>query len=379
MGWLYLMRSNMDITSADVYRLEVPMHTSYRAAVHDFSTMDAVLIVLTTSNGMKGIGTVDPSPGYSRQTPSEIKQGLSKILPRFVTDCPENPNKLTQFFRTINGEKNVKCGIEMAYLDLYCRRREISLQEFLGGPLREVEPLNGWVGIADPKTMVENAIEYEKNGFDSIKLKLDGDSETDIERVQAVCDAVGEQMQIRADVNGAYDVPTAIHVAQSLEEYPLEHLEQPVPLDDIKGLKKVTNSTSITIMADECLLSIEDIYKVLSQKVADRIKVKILRLGGIFPTRQALDTASSAGVSCVVGHGFGLSPSASAELQLTSSHDNVVTPVESVGPLKMKSEPFSPLLSVKDGRAIIPDDSGLGVQVVESELSKYTTDSERYS
>lgn len=368
----------MKIESAEVYRLEVPMHTSYRAAVHDFSTMDAVLIVLSTPNGTRGIGTIDPSPGYSRQTPSEIENGLSKILPEFISNCPNNPNQLVRFLETFDGEENSKCGIEMAYLDLYCRQRRLSLQEFLGGSLRESEPLNGWVGVADPETMVENTLQYKENGFQSVKLKLNGEKEIDLQRVQAVCDAVGEQIEIRADVNGAYDVPTAIDVARSLEDYPLEHLEQPVPLDDVEGLAKVTNSTSTTIMADECVLSLEDVYEVLAQNAADRIKIKTLRLGGIIPTRRALDTALSAGVSCIVGHGFGLSPSTSAELQLTSSHSNVLTPIESVGPLKMESEPFSPVLSAEDGRAKIPNGKGLGVQLVDSALSNYTIHSEQY-
>lgn len=369
----------MKIESADVYRLDVPMHTSYRAAVHDFSTMEAFLVMFTSSDGTRGIGTVDPSPGYSRQTPSEIKQGLSQLLPQLLRDCPDNPNKLVLFLSTINGEENAKCGIEMAYLDLYCRQRGITLQEFLGGAFRQTESLNGWVGVADPQTMVEDTLEYKKSGFESIKLKLNGESETDIERVKAVCRAVGDSIQVRADVNGVYDVSTAINVAQALEEYPLEHLEQPVPLDDIDGLREVTHSTTTTIMADECLLSLEDVYEVLCKNAANRLKVKTLRLGGVLPTRRALSVASSAGVSCVVGHGFGLSPSTSTELQLTTSHENVVTPVESVGVLKMESEPFSPVISVDDGEAIIPNGDGLGVRVDDSRLSEFTVESDRYT
>lgn len=368
----------MKIEAADVYRLEVPMHKSYRAAVHDFSTMDGFLVVFTASDGTRGVGTIDPSPGYSRQTPPEIQEGLSKILPRLLDDCPDNPNRLSLFLEAIDGDENAKCGVEMAYLDLYCRQRGITFQEFLGGGLRQTESLNGWVGVAEPETMVEDTLEYREAGFDSVKLKLNGVSDVDIERVEAVCRTVGDSMQVRADVNGAYDVSTAIEVAQTLEESSLEHLEQPVPFADIDGLREVTQSTTTTIMADECLLSLEDVYEVLSTEAADRIKVKALRLGGILPTRRALDVASSAGVPCVVGHGFGLSPSTSAELQLTTSHENVVTPVESVGVLKMVSEPFSPLVSVEAGEALIPDRDGHGIRVDGSRLSEFTTDSDRY-
>lgn len=368
----------MKIESADVHRVEVPMHTSYRAAVHDFSTMDAYLVVLTAPDGTEGVGTVDPSPGYSRQTPPEIRQGLSKILPQILDDCPDNPNQLSLVLGAIDGEENAKCGVEMAYLDLYCRQREMSFQEFFGGSLRATESLNGWVGVDDPESMVERTLEYEAAGFESVKLKLNGESETDIERVKAVCRATGDEMEVRADVNGAYDVRTAVRVAQALEEFPLEHLEQPVPLDDIDGLEEVTQSTTTTIMADECLLSLGDVYEVLARKAADRIKVKTLRLGGMLPTRRALDVASAAGVPAIVGHGFGLSPSTSSELQLTTSHENVVTPVESVGMLKMESEPFDPVVSVEQGSALIPEGSGHGIRVDDARLSEFLVDTDQY-
>jgi len=368
----------MNIKSANVYRIEIPMHTSYRAAVHDFSTMDAFIIELISNCGTRGIGTVDPSPGYSRQTPPEIQNSLSEIVPTMIEQTPENPNKLLQYFNTIDGHENAKCGVEMAYLDLYCRKREINIQEFLGGAFRQSESLNGWVGIETPTNMAKKAEEYSKKGFKSVKLKLNGDSEQDIERIRTTCRAVGDEIQIRADVNGAYDVETAIHVAQSLEDTSLEHLEQPVPLTDIEGLKQVTEATKTTIMADECLLSLSDVWEVLSRNAADRIKVKTLRLGGILPTRRALDTAESAGVPCIVGHGFGLSPAMSAELQLTTSHENVVTPIESVGALKMQEEPFKSVISVDNGSATIPDGYGLGIQLDNSQLPKFTTASDTY-
>lgn len=368
----------MKISSADVYRLEVPMHTSYRAAVHDFSTMDAFLIVLTSTSGTRGIGTVDPSPGYSRQTPSEIQKGLSKILPELIGEDIESPEKLSGIFKPVAGNENAKCGIEMAYLDLYCRKREMTLQEFLGGAIRDSESLNGWVGVDEPERMVKRTLEYRDAGFESVKLKLNGDSERDLERVETVCREVGDTIQVRADVNGAYDVPTAINVAQKLEETTLEHLEQPVPLDDIEGLKEVTESTTTKIMADECLLSVEDVSKVLSRDAADRIKVKTLRLGGILPTKRALDIATGENIPCVVGHGFGLSPSTSAELQLTTSHANVLTPVECVGMLKMESEPFTQVVEVDDGQSKIPKGNGLGIRVADSHLTNFTTESHHY-
>ncbi|WIV65902.1 mandelate racemase/muconate lactonizing enzyme family protein [Natrialbaceae archaeon AArc-T1-2] len=356
------------------------MKTSYEASVHpDFSTMDALLVVISTPDGERGIGTVDPSPGYSRQTPEEILSGLQELVPRVIDESPDHPNELVDLFETVPGNENVKCGIEMAYLDLYGRQYGLSIGELLGGKRRDCEPLNGWVGIDEPAEMVSDAKGYRDDGFDSIKIKLSGDGSDDIERIKHVCDAVGDEMEVRADVNGAYDRETAIEVAQAVEEYPLAHLEQPVPLEDLEGLADVTASSSTTVMADECLLTVEDVFHVLSNDIAGRLKLKALRLGGVLPTKRALDVASSANVPCVIGHGFGLSPSTSAELQLTASHDNIVRPIESVGPLKMTDEPFEPTITVEDGRAHIPEGDGLGITLNDSSLDSFAVHSEHVS
>ena len=132
-------------------------------------------------------------------------------------------------------------------------------------------------------------------------------------------------------------------------------------------------------MADECLLSLSDVHEVLSKRAADRIKVKTLRLGGILPTRRALDVASAAGIPAIVGHGFGLSPSTSSELQLTTTHENVVTPVESVGMLKMESEPFDPVISSEGGNALLPSGNGHGIRLDESKLAEFCVNTDSYT
>lgn len=370
----------MHISSVTVHRLEVPMKTSYEASVHpDFSTMDALLVVISAPDGERGIGTIDPSPGYSRQTPEEILSGLQELVPQVIDEAPDHPNDLIDLFETVPGNENVKCGIEMGYLDLYGRQYGLSVGELLGGKRRDREPLNGWIGIDEPAEMAAEAKEYKVDGFDSIKMKLSGDGNDDIKRIKHVCDAVGDEMEVRADVNGAYDRETAIEVARAVERYPLAHLEQPVPLDDLDGLADVTASSSTIVMADECLLTVEDVFHVLSNGIADRLKLKALRLGGVLPTKKALDVASSAGVPCVIGHGFGLSPSTSAELQLTASHDNIFRPIESVGPLKMTGEPFDPTITVEDGQAHVPEGNGLGIRLDDSSLDSFAVHSEYIS
>jgi L-alanine-DL-glutamate epimerase-like enolase superfamily enzyme len=367
-----------ELTGARVLRLSVPMRGSFGSAHHrDFSTMTSTAVLLETEAGVAGVGTADATPGYSVQSHDDIAASLREdVLPALLADPPAHPNALLDRLTPFADAPNACCAAELAFLDAHGRATGRRLVDLLGGARRETVPLNGWVGIDDPDAMAADATDWADRGFESLKIKLAGEPRRDVERVAAVCDAVGDRVAVRADVNAGYTVEEAVEVAQAVESYPLVHLEQPVAKDDLDGLAAVTAATSTPIMADECILTPADAFEVLRRRAADRIKVKALRMGGVCRTRQVLDAAALAGVECVLGHGFGLTPATSAELQLAAAHDNVFGGVESVGPLKMREEPFTPLV-VDGGRATIPTGPGLGVGLHEDDLDGFVVDSWR--
>lgn len=366
------------LESAAVHRLRVPMSGSYGSAHHrDFTEMESTLVTVS-GDGVRGIGTADATPGYSLQTHDGIESSLlDDLLPELFDRNPTHPNGMSDAFAAVDGAQNAKCALESAFLDWHCKRAGTSLTGLLYGRRRDRVPLNGWVGIGDPEAMADEAAAWRDRGYVSLKIKLDGDPETDIERVAAVCDRVGDTVAVRADVNEGYTVDEAVRVARAIESYPVVHLEQPIPADDVDGLCEVNGATETTIMADEAIKTERDAFEVIRRGAAGRIKVKALRMGGVLPTRRVLDAAAVAGVSCVVGHGFGLSPATSVEVALAATHDNVYGALESVGPLKMADEPFS-TLDVEGGSAAVPTATGIGIGLDDERLSEFAVRSTRY-
>lgn len=362
----------MRLRTAEVLQLRAPLVGTYRASVHDtLSSMHSVLVVLETPDGDRGIGTSDPSPGYSRQTPAEIVAELEAFLPGLVADPPTHPNDFYDRIAATAVEPNAAFAAETAFLDLYAREHGVGLADLFGGSRRRTERLNAWIGIDDPDTMATEAAEWRERGFRSCKLKLSGDAAVDVDRVRAVVDRVGDRMEIRADVNGAYDADTAIEVAHTLESTELAHLEQPVPQTDLHELQRVNESTEMTILADEPVTDVSRLFEILDRGAAGRVKLKALRLGGLTTCRAAIDVAAAAGVSPVIGHGFCHSPAAAAELALISTRTDVHGPFETVGPLKMRDEPFEPTLSMDDGTVHLPDGPGLGIRLDDDMLPQF--------
>jgi L-alanine-DL-glutamate epimerase-like enolase superfamily enzyme len=371
----------MRIDRASVHSLRVPLDAAYSGAHHpDLDTLNSVLVTVTDDAGRRGIGTADTVRGYSELTHEAVHREAADVLRSVAVEERLNYTRFLRHCARTSPEANARCAVETAVLDLYTRRKGLTLGEFFGGLVADTQPLNAWIGFDDPGAMAAEASEWRKRGFDSLKIKLTGDRDRDIERVDAVCEAVGDGMEVRADANCAYEtVDDAVAVARAVEGSGLSHFEQPIAKDDICGLKRLTDATAVPIVADECLTDLSRVRTVLERNAADRLKLKILRLGGFARTRIALDLADFHGVRCIIGHGFCLSPAASAELCLTLSHGNVYTPIETVGPLKTAATPFGPPLQIDDGRMRVPDSDGLGVELDNERLDDFLESSTRIS
>jgi O-succinylbenzoate synthase len=152
-------------------------------------------------------------------------------------------------------------------------------------PVRDRVPVNA---LVDGPFVV-----HDVRGFGAVKVKVR--DATGIALVRAVRDAVGPDVGVRVDANGAWDVDTAVTMIARLAGFDLEYVEQPcATLDD---LARVRRRVDVPIAADECIRSLDDARELRARDAADVIVVKQQPLGGV---RAALAVAEAAGVPAVV-------------------------------------------------------------------------------
>jgi O-succinylbenzoate synthase len=152
-------------------------------------------------------------------------------------------------------------------------------------PVRDRVPVNA---LVDGPFVV-----HDVRGFGAVKVKVR--DATGIALVRAVRDAVGPDVAVRVDANGAWDVDTAITMITRLARFDLEYVEQPcATLDD---LARVRRRVDVRIAADECIRSLDDARELRARDAADVIVVKQQPLGGV---RAALAVVEAAGVPAVV-------------------------------------------------------------------------------
>jgi O-succinylbenzoate synthase len=183
-------------------------------------------------------------------------------------------------------------------------------------PLRDRVPVNVTVPAVDPDAAHRLVT---ASGCATAKIKV-ADHPTshseDLDRVAAVRDALGPDGAIRVDVNGRWDVDTAVIRAVELDTAArgLQYVEQPCAT--VAELAEVRSRIAVPVAADESIRRACDPARVALAGAADVAVLKCTPLGGV---RRALRVAAGAGMPCVVSSALETSVGMAAQLALAGA------------------------------------------------------------
>jgi L-alanine-DL-glutamate epimerase-like enolase superfamily enzyme len=364
----------MKIERVEVFGVAVPLIGEYKNAYRSKTVQKSAIVRITASGGEIGLGNIDPSPGYSKESIEDSLRVLSTRLAPLVAGMdPTNIHRVLQKIEpAVEGYLDAKAAIEMACVDLTARVCGVPVYTYLGGAVKDTLLFNAWIGILPPDEAAAETVAWQKRGFRSAKIKVGGNIEADRDRVKAVREAVGPEFKLRIDANAGYDADTSIRLARMVAPYGLQLFEQPVPADDITGMARVRREAAgIPIMADESVLDHASLIRIIQANAADIVKVKVMKQGGFINTRRMIATAEAAGIRCVVGHGFGLGINTMAEIMLAATSSNVIDGLECVGPLKTSDDIVTHKLDLSSGSIALPAGPGLGVVLDQAKLERY--------
>jgi o-succinylbenzoate synthase len=181
-------------------------------------------------------------------------------------------------------------------------------------PVRERVPVNVTVPAVAPAQAIEIVT---ASGCRTAKVKVaeHGQAEAqDIERVEAVREALGPGGAIRVDANGGWKVGQAARMLRRLAAFGLEYAEQPcASLDELVELRRLID---IPIAVDESIRRAEDPLRVRAAGAADIVVLKVQPLGGV---RAALRVAEACGLSVVVSSAVDTSVGLAAGVALAAA------------------------------------------------------------
>lgn len=250
-------------------------------------------LVRVRSGERRGLGEATPLPGWT-ESRSECRSALERAADRLSGRGPEAA------LESLAERPAARHGLALALADLRARRLDVPLYRELGRrrAIRHV-PVNATLGDGTVEETVAAARTAVSEGFDCLKVKAGARSpETDRERLAAVREAVGDDVDLRVDANEAWDRDTASSATEWLAEAGVALLEQPLPAGDLSGHASIRGG-GVDVALDESLAS-ADLDRVLDLDAADALVLKPMVLGGPYRTASVARRARAAGVRPIV-------------------------------------------------------------------------------
>ena len=262
----------------------------------------AILIKLTDASGNTGWGESAPDPQFGTETYADCWQVVQELTALWVSGAfaPDLVDRYSAYPAAWH-------GMELAWLHLLAQEQHASVAELLNPDYAPLIQLNAVIGNADLEEIKQQTVQLVKQGFRCIKLKIgDRPFAQDLERILAVQETGGKNLQLRLDANQKWTPPEAMENLATLGKLPLQiqYVEQPVSASDISALSMVRKNSPIAIAADEAVRSLPALNQLMQCHAVDYVILKPMLVGGIINSYNMGLQAVNAGVKPIVTNSF---------------------------------------------------------------------------
>lgn len=219
----------MIVESVEFQKCEMPLEDkNWRFALGAMSTSRGWIVRIRSDGGHVGHGYANASP-HMGSTFESLPQELERFKPLVVGKDPFAIEAILQELdRSFSGGNQAKAGIDCALHDLCARALGVPLYNLLGGKVRDRVPVLRILAIKAPDEMAAQAGKLVEQGYRYFKIKVHGDVEEDVARVQAIRERVGPQAHLTVDANQSYTPKAAIYAINKMVRYNIDLVEQPV-------------------------------------------------------------------------------------------------------------------------------------------------------
>jgi|LSQX01.2.fsa_nt_gb L-alanine-DL-glutamate epimerase-like enolase superfamily enzyme len=363
------------IAQIRTHRVSVPLLYPFKAAYGVRDTADFVLLEIEDSEGRVGLGEASTIPIYDEGSQGGVAYVIDKYLkPILIGRNPLEINKLMELIgNTVKGERYSRCAVNFALYDLAGKISGLPVCRLLGGVPGPVRVC--WVLSAkNPHQIQEEAEIKLQEGFKTFKLKVGTTLEQDLANLHALREAVGKE-KIRLDGNGAWSPKEALQAIEKFAPYAPEHIEQPVPAEDLGGLKYVRSRSVLPVVADESVLTSREVFQAVALGACDRVNIKISRCGGGTEAIKMMGVARAGGVDYFWGSMLELGVGTVASAHFASAYPNPGMETELIGPLLLKYDVLKKPLRYDKGMLYLSEEPGLGIELDRAALKEFTVKS----
>ncbi|AMW04424.1 dipeptide epimerase [Gemmatimonas phototrophica] len=309
-----------------------------------------VWVRLVDSDGAEGWGEASPSKFYG-ETADTVMVALQRFAPvlehadAWSIDAIER-----ELEKAMRWNASARCAVSAALHDLMGKRLGVPVWK-LWGLDAKAAPLSSFtIGIAPDEATLRSRVQ-EAAHYPILKIKLGSHWDRDVLRI------VREEAPkaiLRVDANCAWTAKQALGMLDALNAVGVDMLEQPLPPEDLEGIKFVRDRANIPVIVDESCLVAADIPKL--EGYVDGINIKLAKCGSLREALRMIAVARAHGLrvmcGCMVETTLGIAAAAHFSPLLDDADLD--------GAALLSDDPFEGP-GIPDGRVVLGDTAGLGV------------------
>ncbi len=364
----------MKIKKLTILKVEIPMITSFTTSFGTVTSKPTVIVKAENEDGIVGWGesAALPFPYYKPETTDICMLVLKNyVAPLVLNKEFKDVEELMNLLEQIKGNNFSKTGLETAIWMITATKENKSLKETLGG-VQDKIAVGESIGIKDSieATLEEVSLRLDQ-GFRRTKIKIKPG--WDVELVKTIRAKFGD-IDLMVDANSSYTLED-IDTLKQLDEFNLTMMEQPLADDDIVDHSILQKQIKTPVCLDESIHSIEDARRAIFLGACKIINIKPGRVGGLLESKKIHDFCqkNNVGVWCGgmletgIGRAFNIA---------VASLPNYIYPAD-MSPVNFFYEDDlvrNSFVVDKEGYVKVPETVGLGFEVDESKIEKYTSE-----
>lgn len=361
----------MKITEIKIRAYEAAYEKPISNGKYTYPSTEIVICEVITDEEISGIGWVHGS--------RMVIDAMSSLRERVIGQDPFNVERIWEqmYLPKVYGRKGLATraisGIDIALWDLRGKVAGRNVCQMLGG-YRDSVPAYIAGGYYEPgktiEALQEEMRENVRRGAKAIKMKIGGASiSEDLERIDAVREAVGKDVSILVDANNAYNRIEALKMGRELEHRDIYWFEEPLSPDDIEGCAELQRKIDVPIAIGENEYTRWGFKQLIDAGAAQIINADAQVLGGITEWKKVADLAMASHIM--------LAPHGDQEVHshlVASVPNGLILEYYDNNTNALLKEMFINPMKIDDlGQMSVAKNPGLGVEIEFERMRPYCT------
>ena len=285
------------------------------AKIESFVTPDVGFVRVTSDDGRIGWGQVST---YHADITAQVlhRQVAPWILGRAI-DADDPVSDFLDMAVLVHEREHkfpgsylrrALAGLETALWDRKGRACEKSVCELLGGSPGSLRAYGSSMRRdITPEAEAERLGQLRDEwGFDAFKFRVGAECGHDIDewpgRTEAIVPAVrrqlGDDVSLLVDANSGFSPERAIAVGHLLEEWGVEHFEEPCPYWELEQTREVTEALSVDVTGGEQDCDLSTWRRMIEMRAVDIVQPDVCYVGGMLRAMQVAEMAAEKGLPC---------------------------------------------------------------------------------